>query len=387
MNNKIKFLSEADFSKTEEILHLHFCRDTFINSNDTLLLLSEYNRNNSIKIINGYVSPFTRYTKVLRHLLVGLDKKTQYEILSRVMVNGNPLLINSNFSSEALICQPHEIELTWTEFIQSYIEPIISNYRHIFDELDIDIRFAELEYPTTNLYDAFIAFSNHIYTILSKNFELPLLVLKPLERNVFEVNRFLLKKTARSLMDETTVHQLNPLASMRGEYLKTLNGFSKQQFSDKKKVLKRLLQNPSCSIRGFSYISDLELIDLLTQKDDLFFDLFKLDDTITKNYSKSLQKAKTKNLSTYLLNIDIDLLLDKIFKEYSKEDSSKTIVIQEFSRNFDYSKYQVLAEKYGVNIYPSNLITWKDDEQLRDKYCKKMSFIFGLNLLYKNYVK
>lgn len=99
--------------KIEEILHLHFCRDTFLNSNDMPLLLAEFEANSYLKKIYGYVNPVTRFSKILRHFLIGLDLKTQEVILRRININGKNLIDdNAKINTQFFLLQGKEINIT-----------------------------------------------------------------------------------------------------------------------------------------------------------------------------------------------------------------------------------------------------------------------------------
>jgi len=368
-----------------EILHLHFCRDTYINSNDMPLLLSEYQRNRQIKIINGYISPFTKFPKILRHILIGLDIETQYSILNRIIINGEKLLNKNTINPYSLILPANKIKTSWIEFVNVYIDPIVDQYKYVFNGLNIDINFKDLSYKTSNLHDAFIMFSNNIYRQISNNFSLPLLKMKGMEIEDKFATRFILKDQLSELLKAELKKERRYLRCMRGEYKKLLNGFSKNYFLAKKIVIERLDQDPTKALRRNYFTNDLDLIDLLDEKVDWFINLFKIDKIFSENYS--VDKEEKIDINNYYLNIDMNSLLDKIFKNYRGENGTKIIIIQKFRRDFDYSIYDKLAQKYNADIYPSNIVTWRDDKFLREKKIKKMNFIFGLEFLLNSYVK
>lgn len=372
MNNQI---DEKQFEKVTEIVHLHFCKDSYITSND-FNLLSEYSRNKRLKKIVGYVSPYTRFPKVLRQYIYGLDYETQKIILESLKsqyLEKNSLNISDVFSKNLI-----DIEFYNEEFTSIFIQPLLENHKSIFNSVGIsDLKLGD---STNNLHQKFLNLSNEIYKQISKNFDLPLLELRNLEYSQNNVDKIVNSERLKILINQKLSCQQKYVENVRLEFKKAIKGYNGDvKYHHKKTVIEKYDRDVLRSLKRKHFISDYDLINFIESESNDYFDLFEIDKTITKNLVKAEISSDNSNCLKYL---GTKTLLDKIFAT-----KPEVIITQQFTRSFDYNYYNKLSDKYGVNMYPSSITTWKEDEKLRFRKTKLMSFIFGLDLLFNEYVR
>lgn len=372
MSNHIE---EKQFEKISEIVHLHMCKDSYITSNDFILLLSEYSRNKRLERIIGYVSPYTRFSKVLRQYIYGLDHQTQLEILNALAqyLKINDLTYLELFSSNLI-----NIRFDNEQFQKIFLYPLFNNYRCVFNSIGIN----DIELPESddNLHSKFLTLSNEIYKQISKNFDLPLIELRDLEDPKAEYDKVIDIKNLRLLLNKELISQQKYIENMRYEYKKVLRGYNSNiKYHQKKGIIEKYDRDAFRTLKRKHFISDYELIKFIESEDNKYFDLFEIDKIITKNLHEPYQNDEEIDSFKYL---GTKSLLDKIFAT-----KPQVIIIQQFARDFDYDYYNKLSYLYGVSIYPSSLTTWKEDEKLRFRKMKLISFIFGLNLLFNEYVR
>lgn len=375
MNN---YIDDKQFAQVTEIVHLHLCKDSYITSNDFSLLLSEFNRNKRLERIIGYVSPYTRFSKVLRQYIYGLDHLTQKEIFSKL--EANYLNIRAMTLSDLFVKNLCEIEINDDQFSSIFIEPLLKYHKSLFE--CVGISKIMLEHSKDTMHDKFLELSNIIYRYVSNNFNLPLLELRDL--------RGLDKRTSKAIQSEKLKiqielelqYQKRYLEAARLEYKKALKGYSSGiKYHHKKKIIEKYDKDVSRSLKRKYFISDYEFINFLESEDASYLDLFELDKEITRSLS-AVSTNDMSDTSQFMKYIDIKTLLDGIFAT-----QPRVIVTQQFAREFDYNYYDKLATHYGVHIYPSSITIWKDDGKMKFRNTKLMSFLFGLNLLFNKYVR
>lgn len=373
MNNQI---DEKQFEKISEIVHLHFCKDSFITSNDFNLLLSEYSRNKRLKKIVGYVSPYTRFPKVLRQYIYGLDYNTQNRILSSLKsqyLEKKNLVFIDIFSKNL-----NDIKFNNNEFNNIFVVPLLENHKSIFNR--VGISNLNLGDSVDNLHQKFLDLSNLVYKQISENFDIPLLELKDLENPQNHIDKIIDSERIKLLIDQKLSCQQKYIENVRLEYRKAIKGYNGDiKFHHKKNIIEKYDRDVLRSLKRKHFISDYDLINFIKSESNDYFDLFEIDKTITKNLVKA---GETSGNSNNLKYMGTKTLLDKIFAT-----KPEVIITQQFTRIFDYNYYNKLSDKYGVNMYPSSITTWKEDEKLRFRKTKLMSFIFGLDLFFNEYVR
>lgn len=373
MKNQI---DEKQFEKITEIIHLHFCKDSYITSNDFNLLLSEYHRNNRLNRIIGYVSPYTRFPKVLRQYIYGLDYDTQKRILDSIKslyLEKNSFNISNIFSKNL-----YDIKINNDQFYDIFILPLLENHRSVFSRVGIcDLKLGD---SADNLHQKFLDLSNEVYKLISKNFDFPLLELRSLDNTQNYLDKIVNSDHLKALINQKLSHQQKYVENVRFEYRKAIKGYhGDAKYHHKKRVIERYDRDVFRSIKRKYFISDYDLINFIESESNDYYDLFEIDRTITKNLVKADITSDNSNSLKYL---GTKILLDKIFAT-----KPEVIITQKFTRNFDYNLYSTLSEKYNVGIYPSSVTTWKEDKNLRFRKTKLMSFIYGLDLFFNEYVR
>lgn len=373
MNNQI---DEKQFEKVTEIVHLHFCKDSYITSNDFNLLLSEYSRNKRLKKIVGYVSPYTRFSKAIRQYIYGLDYETQRIIfgsLKSKYLEKNSLNISTIFSKNL-----SEIKFNNEEFTSIFVQPLLDNHKSIFNSVGIsDLKLGD---STNNLHQKFLELSNEIYKQISKNFDLPILELRNLEEPQNNVDKIVDSELLKTLIDQKLSRQQKYVENVRLEFKKAIKGYNGDvKYHHKKSVIEKYDRDVLRSLKRKHFISDYDLINFIESESNDYFDLFEIDRTITKNLVKADTNSGNSNCLKYL---GTESLLDKIFAT-----KPEVIITQKFTRSFDYNLYNKLSQKYDVGIYPSSITTWKEDKKLRFRKTKLMSFVYGLDLFFNEYVR